>query len=104
MSLLILIAAFVLLLTVAWSLYSEFFGLRPWRAYQDRFRTLYSTYLKKQLQQRKNDEQAIYNTGDYKKLKAALDAAIAAAANDDRRTSTQVELLDRQRAAMTPAF
>ncbi len=32
-------SAFLLLLTVAWSLYSEFFGLRPWRDYQNRFRT-----------------------------------------------------------------
>ena len=42
MSLLVLISAFLLLLTVAWSLYSEFFGLRPWRDYQDRFRDVYS--------------------------------------------------------------
>ena len=32
LSQLVLISAFLLLLTVAWSLYSEFFGLRPWRA------------------------------------------------------------------------
>ena len=38
MSLLVLVSAFILLLTVAWSLYSEFFGLRPWRSYQDQFR------------------------------------------------------------------
>ncbi len=46
MSLLVLISAFILLLTVAWSLYSEFFGLRPWRSYQDQFREVYSAYLK----------------------------------------------------------
>ncbi len=35
MSVLVLVSVFLLLLTVAWSLYSEFFGLRPWRDYQD---------------------------------------------------------------------
>ncbi len=36
MSVLILVSVFLLLVTVAWSLYVEFFGLRPWRDYQDR--------------------------------------------------------------------
>ena len=104
MSLLILISVFLLLLTVAWSLYSEFFGLRPWRAYQDRFRDLYSAYLKKQVQARLTQEQSVYSTPDYKRLKAAVDSAIAAAAVSDRPTQAQVDLLDRERAAMTPAF
>ncbi len=75
LSLLILISAFLLLLTVAWSLYSEFFGLRPWRDYQDRFRQVYSNYLHKQIAQRKSAEQALYATPDYQKLKAAVDSA-----------------------------
>ena len=57
---LILISAFLLLLTVAWSLYTEFFGLRPWRDYQNRFRTLYAGYLQKQIAQRRTAEQALY--------------------------------------------
>ena len=105
MTLLALASIFLLLLTVAWSFYSEFFGLRPWLSYQNRFRTLYSAYLNKQIKQRKADEQAVFTTPDYQKLKAAVDsAAIANVAPTDRQIQTQVDLLDRQRAAMTPSF
>ncbi len=104
MSVLILISVFLLLLTVSWSLYAEFFGLRPWREYQSRFRDLYSTYLRKQINQRKNQEQAFYATPDYKKLKATVDAAAAAALPMDHQIQAQIDLLDRQRAAMTGTF
>src|SRR5215469_4747466 len=104
MSGLILVSAFVLLLTVAWSLYSEFFGLRPWRDYQNRFRTLYSSYLQKQIAQRRTSEQALYKTPDYQKLKAAVDTAGRAVLPSDREISAQIDLLDRQRAVLTPDF
>jgi cytochrome c551/c552 len=104
MSGLILISAFILLLTVAWSLYSEFFGLRPWRTYQNRFRTLYSNYLQKQIAQRRAAEQALYKTPDYQKLKAAVDTAGRAVLPSDREISAQIDLLDRQRAILTPDF
>jgi cytochrome c551/c552 len=104
LSLLILISAFLLLLTVAWSLYSEFFGLRPWRDYQDRFRQVYSNYLRKQITQRKSAEQALYATPDYQKLKAARDSAGLSALPADRQIQAQIDLLDRQRAVLTPAF
>ena len=54
---LVLISAFLLMLTVAWSLYDEFYGLRPWRGYQSEFSKVYSSYLEKQYQRRKGDEQ-----------------------------------------------
>ena len=101
---LILISAFLLLLTVAWSLYSEFFGLRPWRTYQNRFRTLYSAYLQKQITQRRAAEQALYATPDYQKLKAAADNAGRAVLPADRQITDQIDLLDRQRAIVTPDF
>ena len=101
---LVLISAFVLMLTVAWSLYDEFFGLRPWRSYQREFSSLYSVFLDKQYQQRKADEKKLSDTPEYKKLLADRDAAIAAALPLDRQISQRTDLLDRQRAAMTDAF
>ena len=104
MSLLILISTFLLLLTVAWSLYAEFFGLRPWRAYQEKFRSVYGQYLQKQTLSRRAQEVAFYSTPGYQKLKTVVDAAAAAAIPTDRDLQTKIDLLDRQRAAMTPAF
>ena len=104
MSVLILVSVFLLLLTVAWSLYGEFFGLRPWRDYQAHFRDLYSSYLRKQISQRRTQEQAFYTSADYKKLKTAVDAAGATALPEDRKIQAQIDVLDRQRAAMTGTF
>ncbi len=59
---LVLISVFLLLLTVAWSLYDEFYGLRPWRSYQSEFSNVYSSYLEKQYTQRKAEEQKFYAT------------------------------------------
>jgi len=80
---LVLISVFVLMLTVSWSLYDEFYGLRPWRKYQAEFSSAYSNYLDKEYKQRKADEQKFYATPEYLKMvadvKAATDAGAAAA-------------------------
>src|SRR5579862_8765833 len=104
MSLLVLVSVFILLLTVAWSLYSEFFGLRPWRSYQDQFREVYSSYLQKQIAQRKTQEQAFFTTPAYQNLKAKIQTAMTAAAPMDRQLQAQIDLLDAQRAAITDGF
>ena len=100
----ILVCAFILMLTVAWSLYDEFYGLRPWRHYQDQFSTAYSNYLDKQYQLRKVDEQKLYSGDAYKKMSADIKAASDAARSQDQQIGQQIDLLDRQRAAMTDAF
>src|ERR1700733_7485812 len=104
MSLFVLVSIFVLLLTVRWSFYSEFFGLRPWRDYQNKFRDVYSEYLDTQIKTRKSAEQAIYTTPDYKKLKDAVTNAAQAALSTDRQIQAQVDLLDRQSPPQTPSF
>ena len=101
---LVLLSAFLLMLTVAWSLYDEFYGLRPWRSYQGEFSKVYSAYLEKQYKQRKTDEQKFYSTPQYQKLTAEMKAATEAARAQDQEIGLQVDLLDRQRAAMTEAF
>src|SRR5262245_21882954 len=104
MGLLLLVSMVLLLITVAWSLWAEFYGLRPWRRYQTTFRTAYSAYLQKQIAARRTAEQAFQATPDYQRLSASVKAASSTALPGDRQTQTEVDLLDRQRAAMTPAF
>src|SRR5258708_10392458 len=100
----VLISVFLLMLTVSWSLYDEFYGLRPWRSYQAEFSKVYSSYLEKQYQKRKADEQKFYATPEYQKLLADVKAAHDAARAKDQEIGKQIELLDRQRAAMTDMF
>src|SRR6202140_3512152 len=101
---LVLISVFLLMLTVSWSLYDEFYGLRPWRSYQSEFSKVYSSYLDKQYQKRKADEQKFYVTPEYQKLFADVKAAHDAARASDQQIGQQIDLLDRQRAAMTDMF
>ena len=56
----LLIASVLLMLTVAWSFYVEFYGLQPWRRYQSRFAEAYSGYLQKQVKVQKQNEDAVY--------------------------------------------
>jgi cytochrome c551/c552 len=104
MSLVVLVSVFILMVTVAWSLYEEFFGLRPWRDYQRSFIEHYESYLDREIARQKKLEDTVYASSDYKQLRAALDQASAAAAPMDRQLQQQIALLDQQRAAMTPAF
>jgi cytochrome c551/c552 len=101
---LVLISVFILMLTVSWSLYDEFFGLRPWRKYQSEFSSAYSNYLDKQFKQRKADEQKFYSTPQYQKLVADIKAATDATRGKDEEIAQKIDLLDRQRAAMTESF
>jgi cytochrome c2 len=101
---LVLISVFLLMLTVSWSLYDEFYGLRPWRSYQSEFSKVYSSYLEKQYQKRRADEQKFYATAEYQKLFADVKAAHDAARVQDQQIGQQIDLLDRQRAAMTDMF
>ena len=101
---LVLVSVFILMLTVAWSLYDEFYGLRPWRNYQAEFSKSYSSYLDKQYKQRRADEQKFYATPEYMKLVADVKTATDAARSQDQVIGQKIDLLDRQRAAMTESF
>jgi len=101
---LVLISMFLLMLTVAWSLYDEFYGLRPWRSYQREFSAVYANYLNKQLTVRRTAEQQLYSSATYKKMLADVNAAAEAAHPTDEKIAGQISLLDQQRAAMTDAF
>ncbi len=93
---LILISMFVLMLTVSWSLYNEFFGLRPWRDYQARFAAAYVPYLQRQQKARIREEETLYATPDYQRLKAAADSAAANVAPIDHQLTVDVDLLEER--------
>jgi cytochrome c551/c552 len=99
-----LVSTFLLMLTVAWSLWSEFFGLRPWRAYQRDFASAYQDFLGKQIAAQTKAEAAVYSSPEYKKLKADLDAAQQSAKPKDDEFARRIALADLQRTAITPAF
>ncbi len=104
MSGLLLISVFLLMVTVAWSLYDEFYGLRPWRSYQREFVGSYEDYLNKQIAQEKKVEAALQSSPEFLKLSADAKAQADAVKATDQQISQQLALLEEQRAAMTPSF
>lgn len=96
--------SFLLMLTLAWALYDEMIGLRPWRGYQSRFATAYSAFLEKQIPLAQEKEARIRNSSEFKKLeeqqKAAEDAARARVQQIDEET----RFLDQRLAALTAPF
>jgi cytochrome c551/c552 len=100
----LLIASFLLILTVAWSFYDEVYGLRPWREYQDRFAKAYSSFLQKQVAAQKKAEDAVYSSAEYKNLRDTADRLAKEAAPKDEEIGKQIALLDRQRASMLDSY
>ena len=100
----ILLAAFLLMITVSWSLYDEVYGLRPWRVYQTRFAESYAKYLNKRIADQKKAEAAMYTSPEYKTLATDADSLEAAARPKDEEIGKQIALLDDQRAAIGDAF
>jgi cytochrome c2 len=100
----LLISALLLLVTVAWSFWVEYYGLQPWRRYQTRFAKAYSEYLSKDIKQQKKDEDAVYSSPEYKRLSGTLANAQQAARSQDDEIAKQIDFLDEQRASMGDAF
>ena len=105
----LLISSVLLLLTLWWSLYDEFFGLRPWKDYQRAFVQRYGAFLRKQAPLQRAKEKAIENSPDYVALKQKLgdiekeiapkvQELDAKAAQVDARTAAVLNLLTTARA------
>jgi hypothetical protein len=68
----LLIAAFLLVVTVAWSLYDELYGQRPWKDYQQRFVGQYTAYLKSLQPKQASSEEALRQSPEYQRLEQAV--------------------------------
>ena len=66
LSKLLLISALLMVLSLGWALYDEFYGLRPWKAYQQDFIVKYTAFLKKQKPKQEAAEKAIKTSPGYK--------------------------------------
>ena len=64
----ILLVTVLLVLSTFWALYDEFFGTRPWKAYQARFASKYSRLLQEKLGEQKKAEEDVRNSTDRKSV------------------------------------
>src|SRR5262245_39058723 len=64
----LVISSALLLLSLAWALYDEVWGIRPWKSYQARFISVYSKFLKQARPSEAETEVKIKTSAEYQKL------------------------------------
>ncbi len=94
----------LLMLALAWSVYDEMIGLRPWRSYQNRFAAAYGAYLDDLLPKQGTKEDEIRNLPDYQKLDEQVRAASEAAGPKLKEIAAQVAFVRQRLAALSDKY
>lgn len=63
-----LVSALLLVASLGWALYDEFFGLRPWKSYQRSFAERYSRFLEKKIPRQAAAEKEIRASAEFQAL------------------------------------
>ena len=92
----LLVSAVLLLLSLFWALYDEFYGLRPWKNYQRDFVHLYSRYLEKAATDQGAAEAVIREAPAFQKLEEQIREAESAVAPQVGALDAEARLLDHQ--------
>ncbi|HKP73836.1 MAG TPA: hypothetical protein VJT82_12915, partial [Pyrinomonadaceae bacterium] len=75
----LLVCALLLMASLAWALYDEAYGQRPWKSMQQEFVSRYNRYLRRVKRTGTTSEKEVKESEEYKKLDAeAREAAQAA--------------------------
>ena len=104
LSLLLMISALLLMLTLLWSIYDEALGQRPWKGYQDRFVRSYRAFLDQVIPKQAEREQQIRQSPEYQNLERQLKNAEDAAQNEVAQITGETRLLTEQIAALNKVF
>ncbi|MGH9805513.1 MAG: hypothetical protein ACRD4D_10115, partial [Candidatus Acidiferrales bacterium] len=100
----LLVASVLLLLSLVWALYDEFYGLRPWKDYQQDFVRLYSGYLEKAAADQATAEAAVRQAPAFQRLDEQIREAETAVAPQVEKIDAEARLLDRQIAILTELY
>jgi cytochrome c551/c552 len=100
----ILVSSFLLVLTLAWAMYDEMFGLRPWRSYQRRFATTYEKYLRKEIPKQEEAQKALVGSAEYQRLSNAYQTALKAAQPEVTKIDEDTKFVNVQLSDITDAF
>jgi hypothetical protein len=100
-----LLFAFLLVLSLIWALYNEFYGLRPWKSYQARFVERYSELLRKLEPDQARAEKEVRQSAAFQKLERELKEAEQAAVPRIKEIDREInEVIDRRVAALNVVF
>ena len=85
------IAMVLLMATLFWALWDEAFGQRPWKAFQEQWKTRYTSLLKTQKTKSAQVEKDIEQSSDYQALKQKYEQAGQQATARTKEIRTQLE-------------
>ncbi|HEX8473792.1 MAG TPA: c-type cytochrome [Pyrinomonadaceae bacterium] len=100
----LLICALLLTAVLAWALFDEVYGQRPWKNVQQTFVQRYTRHLKRFKRQGNPTEKEIKERPEYQELDSEAKAASEAAEPRKREIDKQIEFIEAQLAAVTDPF
>jgi cytochrome c551/c552 len=99
-----LVAMLVLTATLFWALWDEDFGQRPWKAFQNEWKTRYSAFLKNAHSQSDSSEKEVKSNPEYLALKESYDRAAQDAAPRIKEINEKLRDLGAQILAVQNTF
>ncbi len=100
----LLLCALLLTLSLAWALWDEAFGQRPWKGIQQEFVSRYTRYLKTIKPQAGKTEAEVKESAEYQQLEADAEAAKERTKPERDEIDKQVSLIQSQIDSVTDPF
>jgi len=99
-----LITTLLLIGTLAWALYDEAYGQRPWKGAQQEFVARYARYLKSIRSNAGKSEAEVKESAEYQTLAEKAKAAEESVADEFKENTQKIKIIDDQLAAVTDPF
>ena len=99
-----LLSALLLTATLAWALWDEAFGQRPWKGMQKEFVSRYTRYLNSIKSRSDESEKEVMNTSEYQELDEEYKAAYNQVDPDLKEIDAQVKRIQKKLDAVTEPF
>src|SRR5829696_5538887 len=99
-----LVSALLMTISIAWALYDEAFGQRPWKSMQREFVSRYTRYLDSIKANAGKSEAEIKESPEYQELDAQAKAAAEQVQPEVEQIDTQVKLAQAKLNAITDTF
>ena len=99
-----LISVLLMTISIAWALYDEAFGQRPWKGMQREFVSRYNRYLESIKENAGKSEAEIKESPEYQQLQAEEEAARAEIADRDKEITASVNVIQKKLDAVTDPF
>ena len=98
------VAVIILMATLFWALWDEDFGQRPWKSFQQEWKTRYSAFLKNAHSQSSNSQKDVENEAGYQAVKLAYDQASQRAAARTKEINEKLRELSGKILAVQSVF